>query len=172
MGVKRQYCGELGKRANGQAGMFLGYASQQGHTSLDRRLYVPQEGVEDKAYAERPGLQGPRGQPFHHETHVGWGDDPGCAAGGNAACGWVACDEAVGRDTTRLDHIAGAGVVVQRRGAHDTQVWRVRRRRGCRHGRAADASPPANRWSQARPRRNRWHGSPLRCGSAGGRGIP
>jgi SRSO17 transposase len=43
VGVKRQYCGELGKRANCQAGVFLGYASRQGYTLLDRRLYVPQE---------------------------------------------------------------------------------------------------------------------------------
>jgi SRSO17 transposase len=39
VGVKRQYGGELGKRANGQAGVFLGYASRKGYTLLDRRLY-------------------------------------------------------------------------------------------------------------------------------------
>ncbi len=38
VGVKRQYCGELGKRANCQAGVFLGYASVHGYTLLDRRL--------------------------------------------------------------------------------------------------------------------------------------
>ena len=30
VGVKRQYGGELGQRANGQAGVFLGYASRHG----------------------------------------------------------------------------------------------------------------------------------------------
>ena len=46
VGVKRQYCGEVGKRANCQAGVYLGYASRQGYTLLDRRLSVPQEWVE------------------------------------------------------------------------------------------------------------------------------
>src|SRR5712691_6971467 len=53
IGVKRQYCGELGKRANCQAGVFVGYVSPQGYTVLDRRLYMPAEWLTDDAYAER-----------------------------------------------------------------------------------------------------------------------
>ena len=53
VGVKRQYCGELGKRANCQAGVFVGYMSSQGYTLLDRRLYVPAEWLTDDAYTER-----------------------------------------------------------------------------------------------------------------------
>ena len=53
VGVKRQYCGEVGKRANCQAGVFLGYASELGYTLLDRRLYLPREWVEDDDCAER-----------------------------------------------------------------------------------------------------------------------
>src|SRR6266446_4423072 len=53
VGVKRQYCGELGKRANCQAGVFVGYVSLQGYTVLDRRLYVPTEWLTDAAYAVR-----------------------------------------------------------------------------------------------------------------------
>src|SRR4029453_16550917 len=53
VGVKRQDCGDLGKRANCQAGVFVGYVSSQGYTILDRRLYVPAEWLTDEAYAER-----------------------------------------------------------------------------------------------------------------------
>jgi SRSO17 transposase len=41
VGVQRQYCGALGKIANCQQGVFLAYASTQGHSFLDRRLYLP-----------------------------------------------------------------------------------------------------------------------------------
>lgn len=53
VGVQRQYCGQLGKRANCQAGVFLGYASAQGATLLDRRLYLPESWVTDPAFAEQ-----------------------------------------------------------------------------------------------------------------------
>jgi len=53
VGVKRQYCGELGKTANCQAGVFLAYASQQGYALLDRRLYLPEEWLTDAAFAAR-----------------------------------------------------------------------------------------------------------------------
>ena len=53
VGVQRQYCGELGKRAHCQAGVFWGYARLHGDPLRDRRLYLPQEWLEDEAYAER-----------------------------------------------------------------------------------------------------------------------
>jgi len=39
-GVGRQYSGTLGRIDNCQIGVFLGYASQSGHTLVDRRLYL------------------------------------------------------------------------------------------------------------------------------------
>src|SRR5260370_37741595 len=38
-GVKRQWCGRLGKTDNCQVGVFLTYAGAKGHAPLDRRLY-------------------------------------------------------------------------------------------------------------------------------------
>src|SRR3989475_12887262 len=38
VGVKRQYCGEGGKRAHCQVGGFWGYGGSQGHTCVDPRV--------------------------------------------------------------------------------------------------------------------------------------
>ena len=48
-GVARQYSGTAGRVENCQIGVFLGYASPQGHVVLDRALYLPQEWTRDAA---------------------------------------------------------------------------------------------------------------------------
>ena len=52
VGVAPQYCGALGKTANGQSGVFLCYSSPKGHALLDSRLYLPQCWFEPQ-WAER-----------------------------------------------------------------------------------------------------------------------
>jgi len=47
-GVKRQWCGRLGKIENCQVGVFMAYASDQGHGPFDRRLYLPEDWAEDQ----------------------------------------------------------------------------------------------------------------------------
>jgi SRSO17 transposase len=49
VGVKRQYCGRLGKVENCQVGVFLGYVAPQAHALLDRELYLPREWCADGA---------------------------------------------------------------------------------------------------------------------------
>ena len=48
-GVTRPYGGELGQRANGQAGVCVGSGRTTGYTWRDRRLYVPAAWVTDDA---------------------------------------------------------------------------------------------------------------------------
>jgi SRSO17 transposase len=126
-GVKRQYCGELGKRANCQAGVFLGYASQHGYTLLDRRLYLPQEWVDHAAYAERRTACGiPEKVLFTTKPMLGWAMIQAVVQAGTLRCRWVTCDEAFGRDTTLLDHMASLGLWYYAEVPHDTCVWRER----------------------------------------------
>lgn len=107
VGVKRQWCGELGKRANCQAGVFLGYASQHGRTLLDRRLYLPEEWVGDAAYAERRTKCGvPKDITFKTKPALAAEMVNSVHAANTLPFRWLTCDEAFGRDTFFLDSVA------------------------------------------------------------------
>lgn len=127
VGVKRQSCGEVGKRANCQAGVFLGYARRTGYTLLDRRLYLPQEWVEEAAYAARRQRCGvPPDLTFKTKPTLGWEMIHAVHEAGTWRCRWVTCDEAFGRDTDFLDQVAALGLWYVAEVPHDTQVWRQR----------------------------------------------
>ena len=56
VGVARQYCGRLGKVDNCQVGVFVAYA-KAGQTSLiDKRLYLPQEWIDDPERCRQAGV--------------------------------------------------------------------------------------------------------------------
>jgi SRSO17 transposase len=55
-GVKRQYCGRLGKVENCQIGVFLGYGCRYGHTLLDHRLFLPKEWAQDEQRRQATGV--------------------------------------------------------------------------------------------------------------------
>jgi SRSO17 transposase len=127
VGVKRHYCGEVGKRANCQAGVYLGYASRQGYTLWDRRLYLPQEWVADERYAERRRRCGvPAALTFKTQPTLGWEMMQAVHQASTLRARWVTCDEAFGRDTNLLDQIDGIGRWYFAEVPHDTQVWRQR----------------------------------------------
>jgi len=123
VGVKRQYCGQLGKVANCQAGVFLGYASQKGYTLLDRRLYLPEKWVDDDDYAEKRAACGvPVDITFQTKPQLAEDMLLAVIEAGILPFSWLACDSAFGRDTHFLDTISEfvsyfAEVDV------DTRVW-------------------------------------------------
>jgi SRSO17 transposase len=61
-GVARQYSGTAGRIENCQIGVFLAYASNLGHTLIDRELYLPEEWTNDRDRCRRAGI--PDQQPF------------------------------------------------------------------------------------------------------------
>src|SRR6266496_309252 len=92
VGVKRQYCGELGKRANCQAGMFLAYASQRGYALLDRRLYLPEDWFTD-TYADRRVACGvPQDITFTSKATVGSAMIESPVSAGSPTCRSVRCE--------------------------------------------------------------------------------
>ena len=56
IGVKRQYSGTLGRVDNCQVGVFANYYSTEGHTFLDRKIYLPEEWCQDLPRREEAGV--------------------------------------------------------------------------------------------------------------------
>jgi SRSO17 transposase len=124
VGVKRQCCGELGKRANCQAGVFVGYVSSQGSTLLDRRLYVPVEWLTDNVYAERRRQCGmPAEITFKTKPELAQAMLAAIVQTQALRCRWVVADEAFGGNPGFLDGVAGLGLWYFAEVPHTTRVW-------------------------------------------------
>jgi SRSO17 transposase len=94
-GVARQYCGTLGKRANCQVGVFLGYAAPEGHAGLDRALYLPQEWTDDRPRCRAAGI--PDAVPFRTKPQLALAMVERALDAGVPAA-WVVADEVYGND--------------------------------------------------------------------------
>ena len=124
VGVQRQYCGELGKIANCQAGVFLAYASSHGATLLDRRLYLPEAWLTDPAFAERRAKgRIPEDLTFQTKNELALAMVQAVVASGALRCRWLLADEAFGRDTRLLDAIDGLGLWYMVEVPLDTRIW-------------------------------------------------
>src|SRR4029078_6275943 len=56
VGVQRQYCGALGKKANCQVAPSVHYVSPVGHHPLAMRLFLPDRWIEDEGRLDKAGL--------------------------------------------------------------------------------------------------------------------
>jgi SRSO17 transposase len=85
VGVQRQYTGTAGRVENAQVAVYLGYTATNGHTFLDRELYLPKSWTEDLErcagagvpdnvkFATKPALAG---------KMIARALEPGCARAG------------------------------------------------------------------------------------------
>jgi SRSO17 transposase len=126
VGVARQYCGALGKVANCQASVVLCYASQRGHTFLDRRLYLHKRwfgpGFGDRW--KRCGI--PDGMTFQTKPQLGWDMLAPVIEAGEVPFQWIAMDEGFGRNSCLLDNIDACGKWFFAEIPCSTLVWRRR----------------------------------------------
>ena len=126
VGVARQYCGALGKRANCQASVLAAYASPVGYTLVDRRLYLPERWF-TPAYADRRRACGvPENLAFQTKPALAWDLVQRVRERGSLPLRWVTMDEGYGRDSVLLDRIDGAGLSYLAEVPRDTRVWERR----------------------------------------------
>jgi SRSO17 transposase len=93
VGVKRQWCGRLGKVDNCQVGVYMGYASGKGHALVDERLYLPKEWAKNKKRQKKCGVP----KDVRYRTRHALALDMLREKGGLLPHGWVAGDVEMGR---------------------------------------------------------------------------
>lgn len=71
VGVKRQYSGTAGRTENCQIGVFLAYATPNGQTLLDRRLYLPEDWCADQERRKKANV--PKEVAFQTKPALGLG---------------------------------------------------------------------------------------------------
>jgi len=93
VGVQRQWCGRLGKVDNCQVGVYMAYASAEGHALVDMRLYLPKSWSRSKTRRAKCGV--PADVKFHtrHELALQMLDEHGAAL----PHAWVAGDDEMGK---------------------------------------------------------------------------
>lgn len=126
VGVAPQYCGAVGKVANCQVGVFLGYASRQGYTLLDGRLFVPEHWFDPAYAAKRVACGVPEELGFQTKPQIGLALLRQALARGELPCAWVAVDELYGDSPAFRDGVAALGKKYFAEIQATTLVWPTR----------------------------------------------
>jgi SRSO17 transposase len=123
VGVARQYCGAVGKIANGQHGVFVAYASNHGYPFVDRRLYLPEARLSE-AYAEKRARCGvPPEVTLQTEPALALAMIQGVVQRAQLPFHWVTADEHYGMHPAFLDGSAALGKCSVAEVPKTTWVW-------------------------------------------------
>jgi SRSO17 transposase len=126
VGVARQYCGSVGKIANGQVGVYLGYTSRKGYSLVEGQLFMP-EAWFDKAHTERWQACGvPEELTFKTKPEIGLELLQKAERRGNLPFSWVAADELYGDSPTFRDGVDTLGKWYFTEIKSTTPIWRTR----------------------------------------------
>lgn len=123
VGVQQQYCGALGKLANCQQGVFLAYASTQGHSFLDRRLYMPKSWFDGAPAKFRKKCGVPEKLVFKTEPELGLEMITKVKERDVVPFSWVNADEHYGMNPDFLDGIHLLGKWYFAEVPVSTMVW-------------------------------------------------
>lgn len=120
VGVKRQYCGRLGKVDNCQVGVFLSYANGKHRALIDKRLYLPKEWIDDAERRKKCGV--PEDIEFKNKADLAF-DMIMDARNREVPFGWVGMDCFYGNQPSLLDKLHSEGTMYIADIPCDTPVW-------------------------------------------------
>ena len=126
VGVAHQYCGSVGKVANSQVGVFLGYVSRKGYTLADARLFMPEQWFDAEHADKRRKCGVPKDATFKTKPELALGLLQDAVRCGSLPFQWVAADALYGDAPHFRDGVAQLGKRYFTEVACSTHVWRHR----------------------------------------------
>jgi SRSO17 transposase len=109
VGVAAQYCGSVGKTANGQVGVYVGYASRKGYSLIEGRLFMPQKWFAEEHAEQRQGCGVPKDLVFKTKPEIGLELLKNAIKRTTLAFSWVAADALYGDSPAFRDGVAATG---------------------------------------------------------------
>lgn len=109
VGVAAQYCGSVGKIANGQVGVYMGYASRKGYSMIEGQLFMPDEWFEEGHAEQRQTCGVPEDMVFKTKPEIGLELLKNALQRDNLPFSWVAADALYGDSPVFRDGVAATG---------------------------------------------------------------
>jgi SRSO17 transposase len=122
--VAHQYCGALGKLANCQVGVYLGYASRKGYTLLAGQLFVPEGWFADDHATVRDEVGMPDNVTFKTKPELAVDLVREVLTHKAVPARWLAADALYGDSPAFRDAIADVGLWYFTEVACSSLIWR------------------------------------------------
>ncbi len=126
VGVAHQYCGSVGKVANSQVGVYLGYVSRKGYSVISGRLFMPEQWFDAKHAQKREACGVPDGLGPRTKPQIGVDLLQEMRQRGDVPFQWVAADELYGDSPAFRDGVAAMGKWYFTEVACSSLIWRRR----------------------------------------------
>ncbi len=132
VGVAAQYCGSVGKIANGQVGVYLGYASRKGYSLIEGRLFMPEKWFacastagtgEEEHTAQWQACGVPEDLVFKTKPEIGLELLENALKRGTLPFSWLAADALYGDSPAFRDGVAATGKHYFTAIKENTLIW-------------------------------------------------
>ena len=125
VGVAAQYCGSVGKVANSQNGVYLGYASRKGYSLIEGQLFMPESWFEEEHKDQREACGVPSDLKAETKPEIGLELLKRAIQRGSLPFHWVAADELYGDLPAFRDGVAALNKWYFTEIKCSTQIWEV-----------------------------------------------
>jgi SRSO17 transposase len=123
VGVGTQYCGAVGKVANSQVGVYLGYASRKGYSLVAGQLFLPAEWLTPAYAAQRAACGVPTDLVFQTKPELGLALLQQVVARGTLPVQWVTADALYGSAPAFRDGVAALKLWYLTEIKSQTELW-------------------------------------------------